>query len=76
VDLKEELIRQGRQYASEALTYRKRIAELALGFIKDGSVVGSIDPLAAWFLKKKGMSLSDPNSFLLQSGHANPTAGA
>jgi len=38
-DLKQELIRQGRQYAEEALTYRKKIAELAVGFIKDGSVV-------------------------------------
>jgi len=39
IDLKKELIRQGRQYATEALTYRKKIAELVLGFIKDGSVI-------------------------------------
>jgi translation initiation factor 2B subunit (eIF-2B alpha/beta/delta family) len=38
-NLKTKLIQQGRQYATEALTYRKRIAELAVGFIKDGSVV-------------------------------------
>lgn len=38
-DLKKELILQGQNYAAEALTYRKKIAELAFGFIKDGSVV-------------------------------------
>ncbi|KAJ3517157.1 hypothetical protein NLJ89_g692 [Agrocybe chaxingu] len=38
-DLKKELIRQGQNYAAEALTYRKKIAELAFGFIKDGSVI-------------------------------------
>ncbi|KAF8188415.1 hypothetical protein BJ912DRAFT_904023 [Pholiota molesta] len=38
-DLKKELIRQGQNYATEALTYRKKIAELAFGFIKDGSVI-------------------------------------
>lgn len=37
-DLKTQLVRQGRTYATEALSYRKKIAELALGFIKDGSV--------------------------------------
>jgi len=38
-DLKKELIRQGQNYAAEAVTYRKKIAELAFGFIKDGSVI-------------------------------------
>lgn len=38
-DLKIELVEQGRQYAREAMLYREKIAELALGFIKDGSVV-------------------------------------
>jgi translation initiation factor eIF-2B subunit alpha len=38
-DLKKQLILQGQNYAAEALTYRKKIAELAFGFIKDGSVV-------------------------------------
>lgn len=38
-DLKTKLIRHGQQYATEALTYRKTIAELSVGFIKDGSVV-------------------------------------
>ncbi|TFK42609.1 hypothetical protein BDQ12DRAFT_676491 [Crucibulum laeve] len=37
--LKQELVRQGQNYAAEALTYRKKIAELAVGFIKDGSVI-------------------------------------
>ncbi|KAF8077975.1 hypothetical protein FPV67DRAFT_1557404 [Lyophyllum atratum] len=38
-DLKKKLIRQGQQYAAEALAYRRKIAELAVGFIKDGSVI-------------------------------------
>lgn len=38
-ELKTELIRQGKQYVKEALTYRTRIAELAFDFIKDDSVV-------------------------------------
>ena len=41
-DLKKELVRHGQTYATEALTYRKKIAELAFGFIKDGSVVSYI----------------------------------
>jgi len=39
IDLKTKLIRHGQQYAAEALTYRKKIAELAVDFIKDGSVI-------------------------------------
>lgn len=38
-DLKKELVRQGQQYANEALTYRQKIARLALEFIKDDSVI-------------------------------------
>ncbi|EDR14283.1 uncharacterized protein LACBIDRAFT_145994, partial [Laccaria bicolor S238N-H82] len=38
-DLKKELIRQGQQYTADALTYRRKIAQLALGFIKDGSIL-------------------------------------
>jgi len=38
-DLKRELVRQGQQYAAEALTYRQKIADLVIGFIKDGSVI-------------------------------------
>ena len=37
--LKTELVKQGRAYAKQALTYRTKIAELLLGFIKDDSVV-------------------------------------
>lgn len=40
-DLKVELVEQGRQYANEAMSYREKIAKLALGFIKDGSVVSA-----------------------------------
>lgn len=38
-DLKRELVKQGQGYAKEALIYREKIAQLALGFIKDESVV-------------------------------------
>jgi translation initiation factor eIF-2B subunit alpha len=38
-DLKLEFVRQGQKYAAEALTYRDKIASLALGFIKDDSVI-------------------------------------
>ncbi|KAJ3814280.1 hypothetical protein EV368DRAFT_71894 [Lentinula lateritia] len=38
-ELKTELIRQGQQYAEEALAYRTKIAELAFDFIKDDSVI-------------------------------------
>jgi translation initiation factor eIF-2B subunit alpha len=48
-DLKKELIRHGQTYATEALTYRKKIAELAFGFIKDGSVVSSVHHLISVF---------------------------
>ncbi|KAF8559550.1 nagb/rpia/CoA transferase-like protein [Imleria badia] len=38
-NLKTELVKQGRKYATEALTYREKIAEIALGFIKDDSII-------------------------------------
>jgi len=38
-ELKTELLKQGQKYAAEALTYRMKIAELTLGFIKDDSVI-------------------------------------
>ncbi|KAG9318455.1 hypothetical protein JVU11DRAFT_546 [Chiua virens] len=38
-DLKRELVKQGQKYATEALTYREKIADLALGFIKDDSII-------------------------------------
>ncbi|KAH7871881.1 hypothetical protein F5879DRAFT_798874 [Lentinula edodes] len=38
-ELKTELIRQGQQYAEEALAYRTKIAELAFDFIKDDSIL-------------------------------------
>ncbi|KZV71659.1 nagb/rpia/CoA transferase-like protein [Peniophora sp. CONT] len=38
-ELKKELVRQGQQYASDALNFRTKIAELSLGFIKDDSVI-------------------------------------
>ncbi|KAI6167047.1 hypothetical protein EDD17DRAFT_1774021 [Pisolithus thermaeus] len=38
-DLKKELVKQGQQYANEALTYRQKIARLTLEFIKDDSII-------------------------------------
>jgi len=38
-DLKSELVRQGKQYAAEASTYRTKIANLVFDFIKDDAVV-------------------------------------
>ncbi|KAJ4487988.1 hypothetical protein J3R30DRAFT_3281197 [Lentinula aciculospora] len=38
-ELKTELIRQGQQYAGQALAYRAKIAELAFDFIKDDSIL-------------------------------------
>jgi len=38
-DLKQELVHHGTKYVQEALGYRRKIAELTLGFIKDGSVI-------------------------------------
>lgn len=38
-DLRTELVKQGQAYATEALSYRDKIAQLVLGFIKDDSVV-------------------------------------
>lgn len=39
--LKIELVKQGQKYAHEALSYRQKIAQLVLGFIKDDSVVSN-----------------------------------
>ncbi|KAJ7063276.1 hypothetical protein C8F01DRAFT_1132302 [Mycena amicta] len=38
-DLKMELVRQGETYVRQALTYRQRIANLAVDFIKDDAVI-------------------------------------
>ncbi|KAI0721685.1 nagb/rpia/CoA transferase-like protein [Cerioporus squamosus] len=38
-ELKKELEHQGRKYATEAISFRDKIAELALGFIKDDAVI-------------------------------------
>ncbi|KAI0709099.1 nagb/rpia/CoA transferase-like protein [Earliella scabrosa] len=38
-ELKKELEQQGRKYATEAISFRDKIAELALGFIKDDAVI-------------------------------------
>lgn len=40
-ELKIELVKQGKNYAAEALGYRDKIADLSLGFIKDDSVVSA-----------------------------------
>ncbi|KAI0928790.1 hypothetical protein AcW2_004681 [Taiwanofungus camphoratus] len=38
-ELKTELVTQGQKYAAEALSFRDKIAEFTLGFIKDDSVI-------------------------------------
>ncbi|PCH38240.1 nagb/rpia/CoA transferase-like protein [Wolfiporia cocos MD-104 SS10] len=38
-ELKTELVQQGQKYAAEAISFRDKIAELTLGFIKDDSVI-------------------------------------
>ncbi|KAJ7452454.1 hypothetical protein B0H11DRAFT_1821135 [Mycena galericulata] len=38
-DLKMELVKQGETYVRQALTYRRKIGELAVDFIKDDSVI-------------------------------------
>ena len=67
-NLKTELVKQGRKYATEALAYRDKIADLALGFIKDDSVVRvprvSLPPL-------RSPRPQDPYSFLFESCHEN-----
>jgi translation initiation factor eIF-2B subunit alpha len=49
--LKTELVKQGKNYAAEALGYRDKIAGLSLGFIKDDSVVGVLfrDDYMVWY---------------------------
>lgn len=69
-NLKTKLIQQGQQYATEALTYRRKIAELAVGFIKDGSVVS----FASGHNNLNGLlmpELIDSHTLLFKSGHAN-----
>ncbi|KAH9934786.1 IF-2B-domain-containing protein [Fomitopsis serialis] len=38
-ELKTELVQQGQKYAAEAISFRDKIAEATLGFIKDDSVI-------------------------------------
>ena len=45
-ELKKELEQQGRKYAQEAISFRDKIAELALGFIKDDAVVSALSSVA------------------------------
>jgi hypothetical protein len=75
-DLKKELIRHGQTYATEALTYRKKIAELAFGFIKDGSVVSYVHLTIQSFNlnNSPGITFTDTHTFLFTSCDANPLA--
>ena len=73
-DLKKELIRHGQTYATEALTYRKKIAELVFGFIKDGSVVSSVHLISNVIFSIKFYGVShrpDTHTFLFTSCDAN-----
>lgn len=67
--MKLELVRQGQKYAAEALTYRDKIASLALGFIKDDSVV--CFPRAS-SLYDPSCQREDPDSFLFESRDEDP----
>jgi translation initiation factor eIF-2B subunit alpha len=71
-NLKTKLIQQGQHYATEALTYRKKIAELAVGFIKDGSVVSIEYNISKRLLRSV---LKDSHTLLFPSGDANLIAG-
>ena len=65
--MKIELAKQGRQYAKEAMSYREKIAQLALGFIKDGSVVRRSRFITS--IARSNLS-EDSHTFVLASGHA------
>jgi translation initiation factor eIF-2B subunit alpha len=69
-DLKKELVRQGKEYASEAFNFRAKIAEQTLGFIKDDSVVRcllSLPSHRSLFISH----ITDINALLLTRRHAS-----
>lgn len=41
-DLRNQLVQHGEKYVEEALTYRQKIAQLSLAFIKDDSIVSDL----------------------------------
>ncbi|KAF5391433.1 hypothetical protein D9757_001916 [Collybiopsis confluens] len=75
-DLKRELIRQGQQYAEQALTYRTRIAELAFDFIKDDSVVSPPFVSLADRMRSTAVCGQDIDPLVLKSGSQNLTHGS
>lgn len=65
-ELKTELVQQGQKYAAEAISFRDKIAEATLGFIKDDSVVRR----AHWDTPDKlTVHPEDTYPFLLTCGH-------
>jgi translation initiation factor eIF-2B subunit alpha len=68
-ELKTELVRQGQNYARDALTFRMKIAELALGFIKDDSVVSTISIIIIGYTLTHVWK--DPHPFLFTSSDEN-----
>ena len=65
-ELKTELVQQGQKYAAEAISFRDKIAEATLGFIKDDSVVRR----ACWDAPDKlTVHPEDTHPFLLTCGH-------
>lgn len=67
--LKTELVSQGKKYVSEALTYRSKIAELALGFIKDDSVASIV--FFCVDLARYSNARSDIDAFVFPGGYEN-----
>ena len=65
-DLKTKLANQGKKYTAEALSYRDKIAELTLGFIKDDSVVWS--HLHSHNMVPSDRRATDSNTFILSRG--------
>ena len=67
--MKKELEHQGRKYAREAISFRDKIAELALGFIKDDSIVRP--PHHRPYADAYRTMRIDPHSLVLARGAEN-----
>lgn len=76
LELKSELIRQGHNYVTEALSYRQKIADLAFDFIKDGSIVLLCLSAMTFSSSSCVLCLLDPNTFILKGGDADTFVGA
>lgn len=66
-------MKQGKNYAAEALGYRDKIADLSLGFIKDDSVVG-VSFRDDGMILKLIRPLLDSDALLLEGRHEDPSS--